>query len=469
MQRFITFVPKNHALMKNYYSHLQIKIEEFKTDFELLLNQNNRWIILSHSLPWDDLVKPYLMSLDLTRGRLAKEARIVVGALFIKHKLNLSDEEVIETIRENVYMQYFLGLNQYHPEPLFHPSLFVEIRKRMTVGNFDEMNKKIIELASSKEAKKIKGKKEVTHYGHLKIDATVADQYIKYPTDLDLLNQCREWTEKIIDDIYPKAFLEKKPRTYRRVARRAYLSVAKKKNKSKIEIRKAIKKQLSYVKRNLGYINELLDMFENGSFPLCRRSQTYLWVVNEVYRQQKYMYENKTNQCGDRIVSLHQPHVRPIVRGKQGTNVEFGSKLGISLANGFGRIDTLSWDAYNECTDLKSQVEAYKSIHGYYPELVQADEIYFTKENREWLKEKGIRITGKPLGRPPKKKESSYQKKKRKKERNERNHIEGKFGQGKNGYDLNKIRARLKPTSESMIGCIFFVMNVIKLYQDYLN
>ena len=107
-------------------------------------------------------------------------------------------------------------------------------------------------------------------------------------------------------------------------------------------------------------------------------------------------------------------------------------------------------------------MEAYKEIHGHYPELVQADQIYATQENRRWLKQRGIRITAPPLGRKPaKEKQSYYQKRKARKEAAERNHIEGKFGQGKNGYDLNQIRAKLRETSESWVACIFFVMNLI--------
>lgn len=446
--------------MINYNSTKQITPDVFKTDFEMNLNSQNRWILLSNQLPWDELVKPYMRKMDLGRGAPAVNPRVVVGSLYIKHKLKLSDEETIPTIQENPYMQYFLGLNVYHPEPLFDASLFVTIRKRMGLDEFDKMNKSIMGQTMV-EAKKEDSAKLPGNKGELKLDATVSDQYIKYPTDLDLLNQCRVLTETIIDEIFPQTFLDKKPRTYRRVARKKYLSVAKKKHKTNKEIRKGIKFQLLFIIRNLGYINELLDMFEQGQFPLNKKSQKYLLVVQEVYRQQKYMYDNKTHQCDDRIVSIHQPHVRPIVRGKANGYVEFGSKINMSLDNGFARIDRLDWNNFNECTGLKEQVESYKIIHGYYPALVQADKIYFTRENRKWLDERKIRYTAVPLGRPTV--QSNYQKRKSKKEAARRNHIEGKFGQGKNGYEMNRIRARLRNTSESMIGCIVFVMNVINL------
>jgi len=206
------------------------------------------------------------------------------------------------------------------------------------------------------------------------------------------------------------------------------------------------------------------DIFETRGeqFPLKHSEQRMLWIICTVYAQQKYMYDNKIHSCPDRIVSIYQPHVRPIPRGKTKAQVEFGSKLGVSLDRGFARINTLSWDAYNEGGDLIKQVEAYKDLHGYYPELVQVDKIYATRANRRWLKENDIRITATPLGRrKEKQKETYYQKRKHKKEAAERNHIEGKFGQGKNGYKLNEIRARLKDTSESWIACIFFIMNLI--------
>jgi hypothetical protein len=96
---------------------------------------------------------------------------------------------------------------------------------------------------------------------------------------------------------------------------------------------------------------------------------------------------------------------------------------------------------------------------------VQVDKAYSTRENRNRLKQRNIRITALQLGRKPKTLINYYQKAQRKKEAAERNHIETKFGQAKNGYNLNKIRAKLKSTSESWISCSFFVMNLINYHQ----
>lgn len=130
-------------------------------------------------------------------------------------------------------------------------------------------------------------------------------------------------------------------------------------------------------------------------------------VLHTVYKQQYEMHSTRTKRIDDRIMNIHQPHVRPIVRGKDGKKVEpacpvgrFGSKLQVSLSDGFTLIDKLSWDNFNEGGYLKESVELYKQRLGYYPEKVLADKIYCTRENRKLLKGLGIELRAKPLGRP---------------------------------------------------------------------
>lgn len=499
MHDFGYFVIKIRALMIRYTPANQLTLEGFKHPFEQSLEVNNRWVQLAALIPWDDLAGLYARSLRNDSGRLSVDIRMVIGALIVKHRLRLSDRDTVQEIAENIYIQYFCGLPSFQTSLPFDASLFVDIRKRMGAKTFDAFNDLVIKRT---EQLKPKGKRiiaddrdempadqdqgggieqqitgtdapesngadqppsQVTHKGRLKIDATVADQQIVYPTDLGLVNRCREESERLIDILYKQTDLDTKPRTYRRKARRQYLELAKKKHKSKKAIRKAIGQQLRYLRRNIRTIHQLLDMFGGRKFPLTHRDQRILWVMQIIYEQQLMMYETRTHSCPDRIVNIYQPYVRPIVRGKDKANVEFGSKISISECNGYSKVDHISWDAFNESGDLKMQVEKYRRLFGCYPEVVLADKIYLTRDNRKWLKERGIRIVGKPLGRPPKESLTAYQKQKRRMERNQRNHVEGKIGQGKNGYGLNKIKARRQDTSESWIGAIFFVMNLVNL------
>lgn len=448
--------------MIKYDSQYQTKITEFSNLYQLKLNENNRWIQLGSVLPWDKLVSLLSGKYDFTKGSAGINPRVIIGALIVKHKLTLTDEETIEIISENPYIQFFLGFTQFNPEPIFSPSLFVDIRKRLGKETFSEFNELLIKITHPLKDK------SVTHKGELKIDATVADQEIRYPNDLGLLNEARLKTEKIIDHLFELTRVEDsvKPRTYRRKANEVYLKEAKKKKKQKKEVRKALRYLLNCVKRNLGHINKMLDEINGTEFPLEYKQMRQLWIIQTLWDQQWEMFINHKNTCKHRIVSISQPHVRPIVRGKQGAMVEFGSKLGLSLFEGYFTADTLSWEAYNEASDLIIQAENYKKILGYFPKLILADKIYWTNKNRTWCKENGIRLTATPKGRPVEK--TAHQKRKEKKEFARRNHVEGKIGNAKQVYNLNQIKAKLKDTSESWIGATLFVMNIAN-FANILN
>lgn len=257
----------------------------------------------------------------------------------------------------------------------------------------------------------------------------------------------------MIDKLYVPTLHQKKPRTYRKVARRRYLLTAKKKVKSRNEIRRAVGSQLRFVRRNLNSINKLLDAYP--VFPLKPKDQKYLLVINTLYEQQKQMHKTRQHKVEDRIVSIHQPHVRPIVRGKTPAKVEFGANIHIVVIDGITFLDELSWDAFNEGSHMMEYVEKYRKRFGCYPRELLSDQIYCTRENRAWLKEKGIKLKAKPLGRPSAVHNHVSP--------GERNPVEGKFGQAKTGYGLNRIRARLQNTSESWIASIILVLNLVKL------
>lgn len=476
--------------MVKYTSTKQLSFAEFKTPFANGLDGENRWVRLAAQIPWDELAAIYCKSLRVDFGRRAIDPRVVIGAIIIKHKKSLTDEATIEEIQENPYLQFFLGFQEFTHRRVFDPSLFVTLRKRMGIEAFEHMNRKLIAKVEAAEQQRAQASlsrsapkqksgaprkpaapitpstqeqtntmspsaEQSTNRGALIIDATVAPQDIKFPTDLDLLNTSREHTERIIDELYAPAHDKRKPRTYRDVARQDYLSIARKKRKGAKELRQAIRKQLNYVKRNIKTVNQLLH---TNFQAISRKSLRQFWIVQEVYRQQKDMYDRRSHQIDGRIVSVSQPHVRPIVRGKSGKDVEFGAKLSLSLVKGFAHLDRLSWDAYNEGADLKSQVENYRQRYGVYPEVVIVDHIYGTRENRAFLKDNGIRFSGKALGRPLQL--SKEEKRVLRVEARSRNGIEGKIGEGKRKYDLGLVKAKTMNTSESWIAAVFFVMNL---------
>ena len=202
------------------------------------------------------------------------------------------------------------------------------------------------------------GRSEEKHEGTLILDATCCPQNIRFPTDISLLNEGRELLEKMIDTAHEAgATGGKKPRTYRDMARRDWLRYAKNRKPTREKLRKAIRKQLGYVKRDLKYMDAILA--DHPDVLNGKQAEQYA-VIQIMYAQQKEMFSKGTRRAEDRIVSIHQPWVRPIVRGKTTAPTEFGAKVELSMNNGYTRIEEIRWDAYNEGTTLKASVERYR-------------------------------------------------------------------------------------------------------------
>lgn len=503
--------------MIKYTPSSNVSLSLFKTPFEQELDPGNRWVKMAALVPWDEMAKVFFNSMSLDQGRASVDLRTVLGALLVKHIEGLSDEDTIRYIQENVYAQYFVGLASFQPAPVFVATLFVEIRKRLGKEGAMQLNDAVLlqakrlgaiahrakpgagaeedgkggtgggaRPASPCAAEEGKGSKAqagdaaandvgqegpaVPNRGTLKVDATVAPQHVGHPTDTRLLAEARECTEQLIDKLFygaPGAWA-KKPRTYRRNAKKEYLSFSKKRSPRKNDIKRARGKQLRYLRRNLGHIGRMLDKLEAGGLacPWAHRDWLRFWALQELYRQQDIMHRDGRRRIDDRIVNLAQPYVRPIKRGKAGKNTEFGAKLNVSETEGFVRPDQISFDNFNESKYLEAQVMAYKALYGYFPEVVLADRIYLTRENRKFLKDKGIRHCGPPLGRAPEM--AAQEKRERKKEQDKRSEIEGKFGQAKSKYGLDDIRTRRLDTSYACIVLILAALNVIKLGGAFL-
>lgn len=460
----------------------QLKFENFYLPFGGKLRRDNRWVILADQIPWDQIEDAYGELFCDDNGCPAKSARLALGALLIKERLGISDRETVAQISENPYLQYFLGLMEYQDQPSFDPSMMTHFRKRFDKDILADINESIVQGAMDEAVpQEVSGERDShtdsandgndppSNSGKLIADATCTPADIAYPTDLSLVNEAREKSEAMIDAMHtPFIGIRKKPRTYCQKARKAYLTVAKQKKPGARKIRKAIGQQLRYLKRNLGHIDRMAE--EGLLVYLDKRLYRLLLVIKELYRQQQWMYETRTHSIADRLVSLYQPQVRPIVRGKAKSSVEFGAKVSISLVDGFSFVDKIGWDAYNESCDLIEQIKLYHQRFGCYPESVHVDQIYRTRENRTFCKKHGIRLSGPPLGRPSEDAALlKEQKKLQYQDECDRNAVEGKFGQGKRRFSLGRIMTKLAGTSEVSILISFIVMNLEKILAGILS
>jgi transposase, IS5 family len=450
----------------------QTTIDDYLVPFGGYLLADNRWVIKAKMIPWDEIEGEYADLFPSGTGTVAKPARVAFGAMIIKETLGLTDEETVEQIRENPYLQYFLGYTEYNTKKPFDPSLMVFFRKRFGLKNLSQINETICKMQKKDDDQPpatgsggtTKPEEEPENKGQMLMDATCVPADIGYPTDLGLLNEARQKTEAFIDLLYePLKGKIAKPRTYRDNARKKYLAVAKMRQPRKKLLRKAIRQQLNFVRRNLKYIKALAAYHQVS--PLTITQGLQLETIKELYRQQRYMYEHKTHSVENRIVSISQPHVRPIVRGKAGANVEFGAKLAISVVDGLAYLEKLSWDNFGEAMTLIEAIERYYERQGFYPVSVHVDKIYRTRDNIRYCQNKGIRLSGPRLGRPPKEPDIALKKLSRQDEL-DRIAIEGKFGEGKRRYGLGLIKEKLQETSETTIMINLIVMNLAKGYRD---
>jgi hypothetical protein len=344
----------------------QLSFEDFFLPFGGKLSGDNRWIKLAELIPWDELEDDYAAQFCKGFGAPAKPFRMALGALIIKARLGLTDEELVEQIKENPYLQFFIGLEVFQYSAPFDPSMMVYFRKRLPEAVVNDCNERIVRhglkvirssdtegpgddngsggASTSPADQPQPSSQKQPNQGSLLIDATCAPVDIRHPTDLSLLNEAREVTEILIDTMHPQVreSFGHKPRTRRKQARQQFLAVAKKKRPRINKIRKAIKQQLGHLKRNLASIDGLIAC---GGCLLAAGRHIYqkLLVVSELVRQQTILYHADSRSIPDRIVSLCQAHIRPIVRGKARCNVEFGAKISISVTGeGFTFLDRLS-------------------------------------------------------------------------------------------------------------------------------
>lgn len=288
-------------------------------------------------------------------------------------------------------------------------------------------------------------------------DATVAPQYIRFSQDVSLLNEGRMKLENMID-FFCAAYKLDRPRTYCKVAHKEYLSFAKSKKPASEKIRNAVHEQLCYVRRDLGYI----DSFMHDGYAPAEKYTDNIITIHRLYDQQKQMYDNKTHKIDDCIVSISQPYVRPIVRGKARQRTEFGARLHLSNdENSFGRIEYISFKAYNEGPMLIDALNAYKYRNGCYPERVLVDQIYHTRENMGFCKQNGIRMSGPRLGRPVV--DESVAKKQRRitaKDNSDRIEVERYFSVAKRRNGMGLVNRKREDTSLSTVAMSVLVTNV---------
>lgn len=333
-------------------------------------------------------------------------------------------------ICENPHCQYFPGLSEFTDVDPFDSSEMETFRRRFPVEAVARINEAIITARDETDDADSSDDDEQVNRGTLILDATCAPADVSYPTDTGVLNETRLVSERLIDELHDPSGDKEMPRTYRLIARKNYLLFVQNRRPASRLVRKTLRSQLQYIRCNMRYIQAF-----SKSRSLTTKRETKLSIVQQVYKQQLKMYEERSHQHADRIVIVSLPHVGCIVRGKVAIKTEFGTKIAISPENGYVQIEQLSWDAFKESQTLQSSRERYFERNDHYHEHILADKIYQTRDNLNYCSTHGITMNGPKLSRPPKDRAlHDEQKRQERLDAGERNAIESKYGEDKYRY-----------------------------------
>ena len=397
---------------------------------------------LHRSIPFKDLAAKIPAPPQSTSGRGRKPFLKVEGGialLILKHYTCLSDEMLIDRLNTDWCMQYFCGV-QLNARRIKDKNL-VSWWRGYIGGHLDIKELQSVLIQSWKPYM------EQTHVTMM--DATVYESNIRYPTDVKLL---WESIVKIYQVIQGKRKLLKlrTSRSNYHKHKKNYLGYQRNRRKSKRKDKKLRKQLLKYLSRLLEGLQELQSRYE---FNLSNKESKQITHIKTVYAQQHgLLYGDKVN-VKHRIVSLHKPYVRAIIRGKEVKPVEFGAKVHKVQVGGLSFIEHLSYENFNEGTRLKQSVALHQKHFGKCSQLA-ADAIYATNENRRYCNTMEIATSFIPKGRQGKLQEQKSAM------RSVLSTVratvlEGSFGNEKNHYLLHKVKARTQATE---IAWIFFGM-----------
>lgn len=157
------FAPDGQEQMYRKSNQSPITSEKFELPVAIELSSENRWVIMAELIPWSEFEEEYAENFSENMGAIAKPFRMALGSLIIKEKLRISDRETVEQIKENPYLQYFLGMLSYSNEAPFDASLMVYFRERIDKKLVNEINEKMVKNFREKEEEESEKKTNQNH------------------------------------------------------------------------------------------------------------------------------------------------------------------------------------------------------------------------------------------------------------------------------------------------------------------
>ncbi len=378
-----------------------------------------------------------------------------VALLFLKMYTGLSCPKLLEQLNGNIHYQMFCDVIIDPTRPLTNYKLLDDI---------------ILELAGRLKIQQLQDilagnwKPYMQDLDTMYTDATCYESEMRYPTDPKLLWEGIEKSYETMCELSRRLELHR-PRTKFIDVQKANLAYRKQRKRSKSQTRKMTRRLLELLGKILKETRRMMREHDNAESLMTAREKVNLDIITKMYRQQKNHFQGKDSResIPDRIVSINKPYVRPIVRGKESKNVEFGAKVNNILVDGISFIEKLSFNAFNEGTRLVHCTSLHKRLFGVEVKKIGGDTGYSGTGNRDFCKENKIQTSFVKRGRPfgEKKKEKDLVRKELARVR--ATAMEGSFGTQKEHYGLKRVKARTKKTEILYIFFGIHTANVVQL------
>ena len=375
--------------------------------------------------------------------------------MFLKMYTGLSCPKLMEQLNGNIHYQMFCDAIIDPTRPLTNYKLLDDIILELS-------NK--LKIQQQQDILAQMWKPYMQNLDTMYTDATCYESEMRYPTDPKLLWEGIEKSYETMCELSKRLGIHR-PRTKYLDVQKANLVYRKQRKRSKSQTRKMTRRLLDLLGKILKEIRRMERETDEAGKLLTVREKGDLDIITKMYRQQKKHFQSKDcrESIPDRIVSISKPYVRPIVRGKEVKNVEFGAKVNNILVDGISFIEKLSFNAFSEGTRLVHCLKMHKRLFGVEAKKIGGDTGYAGTENRDYCKAHGIQTSFVKRGRP-----FSEDKKEKDKVRQELARVratamEGSFGTQKEHYDLKRVKARTKLTEILYIFFGIHTANVVQL------
>ena len=360
----------------------------FKNDWFMVpeVDKNHEVIKIADAIDWASLSDRLAKFYCSNNGRPTKPSRAKVGLLILKHLNGLSDENVVDMLKRDLYAQYLCDVSLKEAQKFINSSSLTYFRKQIGPEGVKLIEAEV--LNTLKKNKIMRGRRLIT-------DTTVMPVNIAYPTDINLLDKIRRKAVEYIGKA--RDFGAKTYRTYQRTARKVVITYQKVRKHTIKSRRRVQKKLLQFSGRNIEQLNDAIKTAKESSTPtvqkpkeqFIKKAEQFLQTARNILAQQKQIYQNK--KVAERIVSVHKTHIRPMVRGKYPVEVEFGPKILVNLQGDCLFLEDVQFNNVADSQLLERSIQGYKERFGKTPTQLAADRGFWSKDNRQLAEDLGIK------------------------------------------------------------------------------